>query len=94
MRSKSEAGTILDRINRDVGVANEICMDNAPGKTGYNTETKRVARLEILELRTTEPYYPWQNKAESAIKIMKGKATRRRFQRNIPKRLWNLGMVW
>ena len=26
----------LDRINRDVGVANYIFMDNAPGKTGYN----------------------------------------------------------
>ena len=30
MRSKSEAGTILDRINRDVRVANEIFMDNTP----------------------------------------------------------------
>ena len=37
MRSKSEAGTTLDRINQDVGVANEIFMDNAPKKTGYNT---------------------------------------------------------
>ena len=30
MRSKSEAGTTLDRINRDVGVSNKICMDNVP----------------------------------------------------------------
>ena len=37
MRSKSEAGTTLDRINRDFGVANEIFMDNAPNQTGYNT---------------------------------------------------------
>ena len=94
MRYKSEAGTILDRINREVGVANKICMDNAPGKTSYNTEMKRVARLEIMEVRTTEPYYPWQNKAESVIKIIKGKAKSRIFQRNIPKRVWDLGTVW
>ena len=37
MRYKSEAGTTLDRINLDVGVANGIFMVNAPEKTGYNT---------------------------------------------------------
>ena len=37
MRYKSEAGKILDRINRDVGVANEIFMENTPEQTGYNT---------------------------------------------------------
>ena len=60
MRSKSEAGTTLDRINRDVGVANEIFMDNAPKQTGYNTEMQRVARLSTIEVQTTEPYYPWK----------------------------------
>ena len=48
MRSKSEAGTILDRINQDVGVANEIVMYNAPRQTGYNTGMKRLARLELI----------------------------------------------
>ena len=33
MRSKSEAGTTLDRINRDTGVENEIFMDNAADQT-------------------------------------------------------------
>ena len=55
---------------------------------------KRVARLEIMEVLTTEPYSPWQNKAESVIKIMKGKGRSPTFQRNIPKRVWDLGMVW
>ena len=36
MRSKSEAGTTLDRINRDVGVENYIFVDNSLGQTGYN----------------------------------------------------------
>ena len=45
MISKSEAGTTLDRINQDIGVANEIFMENTPWKTGYKTETQIVARL-------------------------------------------------
>ena len=91
---KSEAGTILDRINWDVGVENEIFMDNAPKQTSYNTEMQRVERLARMEVRTTEPYYPWQNKAESVNNILKGKANRRRVQRNIPKRVWDFRMVW
>ena len=37
MRYKTESGTKLDRINWDVGVVNEIFMDNAHEQTGYNT---------------------------------------------------------
>ena len=37
MRYKSVSGTKLDRINQDVGVANEIFLVNAPEQTGYNT---------------------------------------------------------
>ena len=94
MRSKSEAGTTLDRINRDVGVANKIFMDNATRNTVYNTEIHRVTGLERMEVQTTEPYSPCQNKAENVIKIIKGKAKIRRFQRNIHKRVWYFGMVW
>ena len=49
---------------------------------------KRAARLARMEVRTAEPFSPWQNKAESVIKIIKGKAKRRRVQSNIPKRVW------
>ena len=94
MISKSEAGTTLYRINRGVGVANKIFMENAPEQTGYNTEMQILARLARMEVRTTEPYSPWKNKAESVIKIINGKPKRRRVQRNIPKRVWEFGMVW
>ena len=45
MKSKSEAGTTLDRINWDVRVSKEIFIDNAPEHTGYNTEIQRVGIL-------------------------------------------------
>ena len=37
MISKSEFGTTLDRISRDVGVENEMFKDNAPEYAVYNT---------------------------------------------------------
>ena len=63
-------------------------MDNAPEKTGYNTEIQIVERLARMEVRTTDPYSPWQNKSEGVIKIIQGNAKRRRVQRNITKRVW------
>ena len=59
-----------------------------------NTEMQRVKRLAKMEVRTTDPYYPWQNKYESVIKIINGKARRRRVHRNIPNMVWDFGMVW
>ena len=58
MRYKSEAGKKLNMTNQEVRFANEICMENAPEKTCYNIEMQRVTRLESMEIRTTEPYYP------------------------------------
>ena len=55
MRSKSEAGTTLDRINRDFGVSSKIFTENEPKHTGFNTEMKRVEILARMEVRTTEP---------------------------------------
>ena len=69
-------------------------MENSPGKTGYNTEIQRVARLTRMEVQTTEPYSTLQNKAEIFIKIIKGKAKIRRVHRNTPKRVWDFSMVW
>ena len=93
MRSKPEAITTLDRINWDVGAANEIIMDNATDQTIYNTEMQRVARLAITEVQTTDTYYPRQKKSGSVIKIIKGDSKRIRVQKNITKRVWDFGMV-
>ena len=54
---------------------------------------QKVARLERVEVRTTEPYSQWQNKAESVINIIKVKSKIGRVQINIPKRVWDFVMV-
>ena len=42
-------------------------MENAPNQTGYNKEMNRVGIPEGMEVRTTNPYSPWKNKAEIVI---------------------------
>ena len=83
MRSKSETGMSLDRINWYFGVANALFMDNAHTHTGYNTEIKLISIQGSMDCHTTDPYYGWQNKAESMIIILIGQSKRVRVQRNI-----------
>ena len=54
---------------------------------------QRMARLARMKVQTTETYFPWQNKAESIIETIKGKAKRRRVQKDTPKRVWDFSMV-
>ena len=60
MRSKSKAGTTLDRISWEAGVKNEISMDNAPEQTCYNTEIQKDSMLARMEVYTSETHYPWK----------------------------------
>ena len=88
MRYKVVSGTTLDRINREVGVANEIFMGNASNQTGYNTEMPRFTSMPRIDIHTTDPHSTWQNRVASVLKIIRGKAKIKRFQINIPKRVW------
>ena len=92
--SKEKAGETLQMIVKDVGIPNTIISDNAPEQVGKNTLFQKTCRKYNIESRSTEPYSPWQNKAKGNIKIVKDKAKRRRIRRQIPKRVWDFGMVW
>ena len=81
------AGTTLGRINRYIGVANDIFIDNKYEQTGHITEMQRLKRRTRMDIRTTKPHYPWGNKSESEINIIKGKDKRIIFQKIIPKRV-------
>ena len=68
-------------------------MDNSPDQNGYNIEIQGLERISIMDVRTTKPHSPWENKSESAINIIKLKSKRIIVQRNIPTRVWYFGMV-
>ncbi len=94
MRSKAQAGEALSKVTKDVGVPNIIISDGAKEETGDNTKFVEMMKKCNIDGRTTEPYSPWQNKAENTIGIIKGKAKRRRIRRRVPKRVWDFGIVW
>ena len=47
-----------------------------------------------MYVHSADPQYPWQNKAESVIKIIKGKSKRMRVQRNTLNMVCDFWMVW
>ena len=47
-----------------------------------------------MDVLTTDTYSPCQNKVEIVIIIIKIKPKRKRFKRNIPKRICYFGIVW
>ena len=94
MERKSEAGDTLQAVSRDIGIPNTIISDNAPEQIGKHSKFQQLCKRYNIESRSTEPYSPWQNQAEGNIKIVKGKAKRRRIRRRVPKRVWDFGLVW
>jgi hypothetical protein len=93
MRSKSEAGTALQKFCRDIGVPNMLHMDNAPEMTGINTEFQAICKQYRIKTSTTEPHSPWQNKCENIIGVIKKRAKGRKIRKQIPKCVWDFGIV-
>ena len=47
---------ILDKLNRAVGIYNEIFIENKLEQIGYNTEMKKVASKTTMNVLTTNSY--------------------------------------
>ena len=73
MDLKAKVGQKLSDLSHDVGIPNELYMDNAPEQVGKNLEMmKEVRRMKIRHC-TMEPYSLWQNAVENIIGIVKSK---------------------
>jgi len=69
IHAKSKVGdTLLDFI-RDIGIPSKIVSDYA--KETMEAKFKLVADDHQIPRCVTEPYSPWQNRAESAIREIK-----------------------
>ena len=86
MDQKSEAGTQLWRFVNQVGIPKTLVTDNAREET-QGSWLKCVKDCHIMT-RTTEPYSPWQNKAEAEIRELKKMMMRHQRKTGSPKRLW------
>ena len=92
MHTKAEAGHALDLFIDDVGVPETLIFDNAAEQTGHTSDFMKNVRRNHINYRNTEPYSPWQNRAEDAIKRIKGRWKRSRRTTGCHRRLWDYGM--
>ena len=94
MESKSEAGTSLGTLCEEVGVPNTIIFDNAAEQCGPKTKFMNIIRNQDIRWRSTEPYSPWQNRAEDAIREVKRKMKRRQANKQVPPRVWDYLLIY
>ena len=93
LRSKMEAYTTVHRMVHDMkGIPEVIVNDGAGEQNG----AKWAAEIRTLRCRhhVTEPYSPWQNRAERDIQEVKRGIKRATRQGRSPKRLWDYCGQW
>ena len=91
MNSKADAYDKLDLYCSSIGIPNVLITDNAREETSgmWNSVRKKF----LIQQHTTEPYSPWQNKAEREIQELKKHFRRVMHCNRCPELLcWDYGM--
>jgi hypothetical protein len=87
MKLKSEAPNALLEFVQDIGIPAQLHSDNA--KEFLQGKWKQLLSDFQIKHTSTEPYSPWQNRAESAIKEVKKHTVRLMTKTSTPQRLWD-----
>lgn len=92
MKLKSEMPHNLTAFIHDVGIPNTIHSDNAPelmlGKFCALCHDNGIATTY------TEPYSPWQNRAEGRIRELKRHVHHKMKINEVPSHLWDCRCKW
>lgn len=86
MKKKSEAADTVDLLFHRVGVPTKMIMDGAREQT--LGKFRKKCQEASVHIKQTEPYSPWQNAAEGAIRELKKAAGRKMVRAGAPKPLW------
>ncbi|MGH3054118.1 MAG: hypothetical protein ACRDL7_03970, partial [Gaiellaceae bacterium] len=92
MKLRSDAGDTLNEFIKDIGIPELLITDNAGEETG--AEWERVRKYYLIKQKGTEPYSPWQNKAELTIKELKKHFRRIMNRAQAPEALWDFGLLY
>ncbi|KAI2492429.1 hypothetical protein MHU86_22109 [Fragilaria crotonensis] len=87
MERKNESIYALDDFVKKVGIPVLLC-DNDATMEGWGEWKKRIRKYSI-DPKYTEPYSPFQNKAELDIRELKRMIRRFQDKTRSPRRLWN-----
>ena len=88
METKNESIHSLDEFVKKIGVPETLICDNDTTMEGWSEWRKRIRKYNINP-KYTEPYSPFQNKAELDIRELKRMIRRFQNKSKSPKRLWN-----
>jgi hypothetical protein len=87
MKKKSDAGSALLELLQDIGIPSALHTDGA--KELNQGRWKSVCEEFGIKQTLTEPYSPWQNRAEINIREAKKSIQRLMSRTNTPKALWD-----
>ena len=90
---KAQAGEALYSMIDEVGIPDKMVFDGAKEQTGQRSEFMRALRKYRVAHWQTEPYTPWQNRAEDQIREVRRRWKLMRQRKRIPTRLWDYAMV-
>jgi hypothetical protein len=93
MSRKAQAGEALHSMMDEVGIPNKMIFDGAKEQTGAKSEFQKALRKYHVVPWQTEPYSPWQNRAEDQIREVRRRWKLLRQRKKVPVRLWDYAMV-
>jgi hypothetical protein len=86
LESKADAHLSLTSFIHSKGIMENLVVDGDP--TMAYKEWKRTVREFRINQRTTEPYSPWQNRAEIDVREVKRAMRRFKKKSGSPRQLW------
>ena len=87
-------GNTLHDFSHDFGVPASLQLDGFTSQVGKKTLMMKLMRENRISFHISEPYRPYQTPAESAVREIKKRWYRIMMKKDIPKRLWDFGLVW
>jgi len=92
MKLKSHAHQTLSSFIHDVRIPSIIHSDDA--KELMQGKYKDLCKDFHIPCSYTEPFSPWQNRAEGAIRELKRHTRRKMASDKVPERLWDFCAKW
>jgi hypothetical protein len=92
MKTKSEVSDSLVQFIQDVGIPHAIHSDAAPEL--IQGRFRQLCKDYHIHPMCTEPYSPWQNRAEGGIRELKRMVHRKMTSKRVPVKLWDFCSKW
>lgn len=95
--AKATGDTIGDTLSdfiHDFGVPEHLTFDGAQAQVGKGTEFMKKIKKYSIKYHISSPRRPNENPAEASIRELKKRWYRIMVKKNVPKRLWDYGLVW